>query len=125
MKNFIVKSTVLTIIVFILGAILYSTVFIQFYRSILLVVPAFFYIVTNLVHAYLLNVVGKSSSRFTSQYMAASFIKMFFYLAVAIVYVIINKEDAKIFLVNFLLLYVVYTTFEVIEFSKVVRQINK
>lgn len=125
MKNFIVKSTVLTIIVFILGAILYSTVFIQFYRSILLVVPAFFYIVTNLVHAYLLNIVGKSSSRFTSQYMAASFIKMFFYLAVAIVYVIINKEDAKIFLVNFLLLYVVYTTFEVIEFSKVVRQINK
>lgn len=125
MKSFIIKSTVLTIIVFILGAILYSTVFIQFYRSILPVVPAFFYIVTNLVHAYLLNIAGKSSSRFTSQYMAASFIKMFFYLAVAIVYVIINKEDARIFLVNFLLLYVVYTTFEVIEFSRVVRQISK
>lgn len=125
MKSFIVKSTVLTIIVFILGAILYFTVFIQFYHSILPVVPAFFYIVTNLVHAYLLNIAGKSSSRFTSQYMAVSFIKMFFYLAVAIVYVIINKEDAKIFLVNFLLLYVVYTTFEVIEFSKVVRQTKK
>ncbi|OFZ01946.1 MAG: hypothetical protein A2491_10045 [Bacteroidetes bacterium RIFOXYC12_FULL_35_7] len=125
MKSFIVKSTVLTVIVFILGAILYSTVFIQFYRSILPVVPAFFYIVTNLVHAYLLNIAGKSSSRFTSQYMAVSFIKMFFYLAVAIVYVVINKEDAKIFLVNFLLLYIVYTTFEVVEFSKVVRQLNK
>ena len=125
MKSFIVKSTVLTVIVFILGAILYSTVFIQFYRSILPVVPAFFYIVTNLVHAYLLNIAGKSSSRFTSQYMAVSFIKMFFYLAVAIIYVVINKEDAKIFLVNFLLLYIVYTTFEVVEFSKVVRQLNK
>ena len=125
MKSFVVKSTVLTIIVFILGAILYSTVFNQFYRSILPIVPTFFYIVTNLVHAYLLNIAGKSSSRFTAQYMATSFIKMFFYLAVAIVYVIINKEDAKIFLVNFLLLYVVYTTFEVIEFSRVVRQINK
>ena len=125
MKSFIVKSTVLTVIVFILGAILYSTAFIQFYRSILPVIPAFFYIVTNLVHAYLLKVAGKSSSRFTSQYMAVSFIKMFFYLAVAIIYVVINKEDAKIFLVNFLLLYVVYTTFEVVEFSRVVRQINK
>jgi len=125
MKSFIFKSTILTVIVFILGAIVYSLAFIQFYRSILLFIPVFFYIVTNLVHAYLLKIAGKSSSRFTSQYMAISFIKMFFYLAVAIVYVIIKKEDAKIFLVNFLLLYVVYTTFEVIEFSRVVRQISK
>lgn len=125
MKSFIVKSTFLTIIVLLLGAIVYSTVFTQFYLTVLPVVLVFFYIVTNLVHAYLLKVAGKSGSRFTSQYMATSFIKMFFYLAVAIFYVIINKEDAKIFLVNYLLFYIVYTTFEVIEISKVVRQMNR
>jgi hypothetical protein len=124
MKSFLVKSTVLTVIVLILGAILYYTVFSQFYRSILPGVLAFFYILTNLVHAYLLNIAGKSGSRFTAQYMAISFIKMFFYLAVVIVFVIINKEDAKIFLVNFLLLYVVYTIFEVYEISNFVRQIK-
>jgi uncharacterized membrane protein YeaQ/YmgE (transglycosylase-associated protein family) len=125
MKSFFVKSTFLTIIVFILGAIVYSTVLKQFFLTILPATLAFFYIVTNLVHAFLVKMASKSSSKFTSQYMATSFIKMFFYLAVAIVYVIINKADAKIFLVNFLLLYVVYTTFEVVEISKVVRQINK
>ncbi len=124
MKFFLVKSTVLTVIVLILGAILYSTVFNQLYRPILPGVLAFFYILTNLVHAYLLNIAGKSSSRFTSQYMVISFLKMFFYLAVVIVFVIINKEDAKIFLVNFLLLYVVYTIFEVYEISNFVRQIK-
>lgn len=124
MKSFLVKSTVLTVIVLILGAILYYTVFNQFYRSILPAILAFFYILTNLVHAYLLNIAGKSGSRFTAQYMAISFIKMFFYLAVVIVFVIINKEDAKIFLVNFLLLYVVYTIFEVYEISNFVRQIK-
>jgi hypothetical protein len=125
MKSFIIKSTFLTIIVFALGAILYFTALKPFYLNILPVALIFFYIVTNLVHAYLLKIASKSNSRFTSHYMAASFIKMFFYLAVAIIYAIINKDDAKIFLVNFLLLYVVYAIFEVVEFSKVVRQINK
>lgn len=125
MKSFFTKSSVLTVIVFILGAVLYSTLLKPFYLAILPVVVALFYVATNLVHAYLLKISVSSGSRFTSHYMAASFIKMFFYLAVAIVYALTNKEDAKIFLVNFLLLYFIYTTFEVIEFSKVIRQKNK
>lgn len=125
MKSFLVKSSFLTLLVFILGEILYSTLLKPFYLTILPVMVALFYIVTNLVHAYVLRISISSGSRFTSYYMAASFTKMFFYLAVAIVYAIINKEEAKIFLINFLLLYTVYTSFEVVEFSKVVRQKNK
>lgn len=56
--------------------------------------------------------------------MAISFIKMFFYLALAVVYALLNREYAKIFLVNFLVLYAIYTTFEVMQFSKFVRQKN-
>jgi len=125
MKNFIKKSTVLTVIVFVLGAVCYLTLLKPFYLNILPAALLLFFLVTNLVHAYLLKITVSSGSRFTSHYMAASFIKMFFYLAVGIVYAIINREDAKIFLVNYLLLYVIYTTFEVVEFSKVVRQKNK
>ena len=125
MKSFIIKSIYLTIIIFILGTLVYITLFKQFYLAILPAIPVFFCIVTNIVHTYLVKMAGKSGIKFTSQYMATSFIKMFFYLAVAVVYVIINKTFAKIFLVNYLLIYVVYTTFEVIEISKVVRQMNK
>ena len=122
MKQFIIQSTVLTIIVFILGAIFYSTILQPYYSLVLPFTVLFFYLVTNLVHAYLLKIAVKSGSRFTSQYMAVSFLKMFFYLAVAIIYALIDKEYAKLFLVNFLVLYAVYTTFEVIQFSKFVRQ---
>jgi phosphotransferase system glucose/maltose/N-acetylglucosamine-specific IIC component len=108
-----------------MGAIAYSTIFRQYFLMVLPAVLVFFFIVTNLVHAYLLKVSIKSGSRFTSQYLATSFIKMFFYLAVAIIYSVVNKENAKIFLINFLLLYAVYTTLEVVEFSKVVRQKDK
>lgn len=125
MNRFLLKSTVLTIIVSVLGAIGYSTVFKHFYLSVLPFAVLFFYIGTNLVHAYLLRIAGKSSSRFPSKYMAASFLRMFLYLAVAIVYLIFNREDGKIFIANFLLLYIIYTGFEVYEFLKVVRQTSK
>ena len=124
MKRFFIQSTVLTIIVLIAGTIIYSTTLQPHYRSVLPFTVLFFYLVTNLVHAYLLKIAVKSGSRFTSQYMAVSFLKMFFYLAVAIVYAFLNREYAKIFLGNFLLLYVIYTTFEVLQFSKFVRQKN-
>jgi hypothetical protein len=122
MKRFIIQSTVLTIITFTFGAIVYSTFLQQYYLQILPFAVLFFYLVTNLVHAYLLKIAVKSGSRFTPQYMAVSFLKMFFYLTVAIVYALLNREVAKIFLGNFLLLYVIYTAFEVVQFSKFVRQ---
>jgi len=124
MKRFIIQSTVLTIIVFTVGTIVYSTLLQAYYRPVLPFTVLFFYLVTNLVHAYLLKIAVKSGSRFTSQYMAVSFLKMFFYLAIAIVYALLNREYAKIFLANFLLLYAIYTTFEVLQFSRFVRQKN-
>jgi hypothetical protein len=123
MKRFFIQSTVLTIIVFIVGTIVYSTILQPYYRSALPFTALFFYLATNLVHAYLLKISIKSGSRFTSQYMAVSFV-LFFHLAVAVVYALLNREYAKIFLVNFLLLYAIYTAFEVLQFSKFVRQGN-
>ena len=125
MKQFFYKSTILTIIVFIIGAIVYTTIFKQFYLSVLPFMVLFFYVLTNLVHAYLIKIAGKLSARFTAKYMATNFIKMFLYLAGAIVYVIFNKDNAKPFFVNFLLLYFVYTGFEVYEYLKIVKQNTK
>jgi len=122
MKSFLIKSTTLTAIVFVIGVIFYSTFLKSYFIPVLPFAVLFFFIVTNLVHAYLLKISIKSGSRFTSQYMAVSFIKMFFYLAVAILFVFFNRETAKTFLLNFLLLYLVYTILEVFEFSKLVRQ---
>jgi len=124
MKRFLIQSTVLTIIVFIVGTVIYSTILQPYFSLVLPFTVLFFYLVTNLVHAYLLKIAVKSGSRFTSQYMAVSFLKMFFYLVVAVIYALLNREYAKAFLANFLLLYAIYSTFEVLLFSKFVRQKN-
>ena len=124
MKLFIKKSTILTLVVLIIGGVLYSTVLRSYYIHALPFLLLFFYVFTNLVHGYLLKVAEKPGARFTSQYMAGSFIKMFFYIIVAVVYVIVDRENAKIFIVNFLLLYLLFTAFEVTELRKIVRQVK-
>lgn len=124
MKKFLLQSTILTVAVIIAGAILYTTLLAEYYKSVLLFAVLFFFVATNLIHSFLLKIAVKSGSRFSSHYMAISFFKMFFYLLVAVIYALINREFAKIFLANFLVLYVIYTTFEVIQFSRFVRGKN-
>lgn len=122
MKKFLLKSIVLTAIIFGLGAILYSTVLKDHYLPVLPFLVLFFLAVTNLVHGYLLKIAVESGARFTSRFMALSFLKMFFYLAVAILFVVFNREVARPFLLNFLLLYAIYTFLEIFEISKIVRR---
>lgn len=122
MKQFFLKSTILTAIIFGLGTGLYTTVLKDYYLPILPFLALFFFLITNLVHAYLLKIAVETGAKFTSRYMAISFLKMFFYLAVAFLFVIFNREVAKPFLLNFLSLYAIYTFWEVLEISKIVRR---
>ena len=122
MKRFFIQSTILTAVVFVVGAILYSTALKPYYHILLPLTLLFFYCTTNLIHAYLLKVAVNSGSRFTSKYMAVNFIKMFSYLIIAVIVAFSVREYAKIFLVNFLVGYIIFTAFETMQFARFVRQ---
>lgn len=121
MKRFLVRSTILTLGFFILGLILYIQVIPQYYQNIYPVALIFFFLATNLVHAYLLRIAGKDMPKFTTRYMALSFLKMLFYLVVAVVFIYISKDQVKPFLINYLSVYVGFTILEVAEISRVVK----
>jgi hypothetical protein len=122
MKRFFLQSTILTIIILLIGALVYSTFLQPYYNILLPITLILFYCATNLVHAYLLKIAVNSGARFNSKYMAVNFIKMFLYLLIAVAVAFSMREYAKVFLVNFLAGYLIFTTFEVVQFSKFVRQ---
>jgi hypothetical protein len=124
MKKFLVKSTLLLIAIYAAGGLIYSIILPQFYYNFLWLIPFFFYLTTNLVHAYLLQLVIKANSTFASKHMAISFLKMFFYLGMAIVYLLNQPNHSKVFIVNYLILYATFSVLEVSEFSKFVRNKN-
>ncbi len=122
MKRFLKRTTFLTAILFLAGYIIYTQFIPKLYNSILPFILIFFYFLTNLVHFYLLRIAGKNMRKFTAHFMATNFIKMFIYLIFAIVFVWFHREHAKVFLANFLIIYIAFSVMEVYEITRVVRQ---
>jgi len=54
-------------------------------------------------------------SRFVSVFMLVTGVKLFLFVAIMIVYSFVNREDAIPFLLNFFILYLVFTVFEVTQ----------
>jgi len=75
----------------------------------------FFLSVTLVVHYVLLKASEKRFSKFTTYFMLATFLKLMLYIAVLIIYVLLNRFDAIPFIITFFILYVFYTVFEVIS----------
>ncbi len=122
MKRFLVRTSILFFFFLISGYITYDQFLPHYFEISLPISLLFFYAVTNLVHAYLLRIAEKDMPKFTARFMGMSFIKMFVYLIFGLVFALINRETAKVFLVNFLLMYICFSVLEVYEITQVVKR---
>lgn len=77
-----------------------------------------FIIVSSVVHYFLLRSAAYSGRRFVSYFMAATFLKLFLYLIIIILYAFLIKENVVSFILTFFILYLLYTTFEVVMILK-------
>ncbi|MBP6977447.1 MAG: hypothetical protein PHD61_06550 [Bacteroidales bacterium] len=79
----------------------------------------FFYLVTLCVHYYLLKAVQKSPASFVTRFMLVSFLKLLLYVIVLVIYLLLNKEDALRFTIPYLILYVLFSSFEIYSFLRI------
>ncbi len=124
MKRFLARTSTLFIILSVTGYLIYSQVIPQHFQVALPITLIFFFLATNLVHAYLLKIAEKDIPKFNAQFMGISFIKMFVYLIVGVAFAFFNRETAKIFLANFLFMYICFSVLEVYEITRVVKRKN-
>ena len=117
MKNnfsiFIKGLTLYTLLILIFGAILFLTIFKNYFLPILPFVLFFYYVSTLVLHKFMLQISQKDISRFSFKFMMLSLIKMFIYIIFGVLYIVIDEENAVIFLVVYLVLYVAYAIYEV------------
>lgn len=111
--KFIKGLTIYTLIILGVGSLLFLTVFKSYYLNILPVVLLFYYISTLVLHKFMLQISQKDISRFSFKFMMLSLIKMFVYIIFGVLYIIIDEENAVIFLIVYLILYVAYAIYEV------------
>jgi hypothetical protein len=119
MKNFIKNITVVSIVLILTGWLIFSQFIPQYYLPVFPFLLVFFVVIAVAIHAYQLQLAKNNMAKFTRSNMIITFLKLFLYSAVAIVYIAVDTKNAKVFVICFVLLYVVFTIFEVFFLLKI------
>jgi hypothetical protein len=78
--------------------------------------------VTTIVHYLLLKEGKKRAQKFVNSFMLSITAKLMIFFTVIIAYAFTHKTEAAAFIVCFFIMYLIYTTFEVIEILKYLKQ---
>ena len=125
MKSFIVKLTVLTLAIALLGWLVFSLFLTKYYLPIFPFLLVFFYVVTLVIHLYQLSLAKKDLGKFTRSNMIVTFVKLMLYSVLAVVFIVLDKANAIPFVVCLMIFYLVYTFFEVSELTKISKPDKK
>lgn len=120
-KRFFIRELVFTILVAGISFVLFTWILPQYYLSVFWTLLAGIAIITGLVHFSNLRFGQKEFSKFSSRFVMMTGMKMIIYLFILIFYVFSYPENAKVFLIYFIILYLLYTAFEVISIIKYFR----
>ena len=116
--SFLKKLTVFSLLLAVPGVIAAYTLPPEYITRTLPFLYIFFYSATTIVHYILLKISQKKPTAFTNYFMLLTFGKLLFYLSIILAYIILFKDDAKPFVISFLILYLFFTAFEVVQSLK-------
>lgn len=84
-----------------------------------------FVLITLGYHLYLLRAMEVEPKKFSLRFIAATGLKMLLYIMVTAAYLFLRPVRAVPFLIAFLILYLLFTAFEMFNVLKVIRTINR
>ena len=114
-REYLLKYIIYTVIIAVVSLTLFSSVFAEYYFRFF---PLLFIIIFGATlgfHSIMMKYSRESVARFTGAYMLATVIKMLVYLILIISYLYFLNEKPVSFVVTFLVLYFLFTSFEVFE----------
>ncbi len=96
-----------------------------------IITPVFPYIILLIAgfslaaHIFLLKSATVSNQKFTQAFLLTTTVKLLLYLIIMAAYAFTHRELAKLFIINFTVLYFIYTPFDVIMILKQTKQLKK
>mgnify|MGYP004008905571 FL=1 len=121
MKRFIVKIIGVSLAITLIGWLVFSLFIPEYYIPILPFLLAFFLLVNIVIHLFQLRQAKKDLAKFTRSNMLLTFFKLVLYSVFAFVYIANDTENALVFVICLMLLYIIFTFFEVTELSRITR----
>lgn len=122
-KRFFLKKAVLFCLVLIgISLLLFDTVLKDFYLKIYPVQFSLIALVTIFSHLRVMSGVKHNTRRFSTTFLSVMSIKLFIYLFFILVCLLIDRSIALNFVLTFLILYALFSIFEVIEISNFLKK---
>ena len=122
LKQFIIKILASVAILIIFGWIVFSFIVPGKYLPVLPWMLAFFTLITILTYGYQLRLAKKDMARFTRTSMLVSILRLALYSFFTIIYIAYHKENAAVFVVSIILVYMVFTFLDIANLSKVLKR---
>jgi hypothetical protein len=122
-KSTFLKSAMLfCLTLIIVSALLFTTILKAYYLTIFPVQFAVIALVTILSHIRLMNAIAFNVRKFNTTFLSLMSLKLFLYLVFILICLLIDRSEAINFVVSFLILYVLFTIFEVNKISKFLKK---
>ena len=115
-KKYVLKLFIFTILIGLIGAVLFLAFFKNYYLPVFPWLLIFFFLITFLAHIFFLIVTKRNISRFASMFMLFSMLKMLVYIIFIVIYLLINRDNTIPFLITFFSGYLLFSIFEVKSF---------
>jgi hypothetical protein len=125
MKKYIQNLLIVVLIIAFISWLVFTRFIPQFYLPVFPFIVLFYAVISASIYAYQLQLASKDVGKFTRSIMLVTFLKLFLYSAVAILFIAVDRENAKIFVACYLFLYVVFTIFEVFSLLKITANSKK
>jgi|GEM_PF-702303 len=116
-RKFLKKVLVLCLLIACVSLILFQSLLKGYYLKIFPLQFAVVSLVTVVSHLRLMTSVEQNPRRFSTTFLSVMSAKLFIYLFFILICLLIDRSNAINFVATFLLLYVTFTIFEVIEIS--------
>ena len=124
LKKFIIRGIIISLVLSITGFFLFITILKEYFSFSFPVLLLVIFLINVLFHRYLIRSAGRSNRKFPIKFLSATGIKMGLYLIIIILFVVFDRENAVPFLFVFMIIYVVFTIFEVVsvlDYLKITR----
>lgn len=125
LKQFVIKTSVASLILIALGWIVFNFFVPGKYLFILPWMLAFFFLVTLATYTIQLRMARKDIRRFTNTSMIVSFLRLVLYSAFAFIYLAGDSENAAVFIVCLVVFYLVFTFLEVSDLTRISKRLKK
>lgn len=118
-RKFAIKLFILMVVLMATGYGLFYLVIPYAWFKVFPLVPLFVFIVTLLVHVYLIKASKNDAKIFARKYLGSMGIKILTYIVFIVVVLALDTGNAVPFLISFLVCYATFTLLEVIEILKI------